>query len=331
MIIANSSVNVNSKDAKGYSALHYAAQYGNLEIYTFLTKYGWIYQCSKYRKVTPLMMACKYAKQEIVQEILENNHDPMVNCRRDNGLTPLMVACMKGDPKIVEMLLKYGVDTNIKTPTNTSAFYLWAKHPTTDSSLSSVEWMKLLLKYSEDQNIDEKFDKTESTALHAACLNSNIEVLRLLFSMGADHTIQNKNNETALDWAGMSNNNRIFLRVIQKFVPLTVKNSKDEQDKLFNRESGTYGLSLLTRLVLNGMLKVAKLMFNSNVNVNYQHSDDGGTVLHKAIKHGNKKAIGFALFIGWDKNLKDNNGDSFASLSQLPEYEYLKNIESKVN
>jgi ankyrin repeat protein len=40
MIVANSSINLNAKDIHGYNALHYAAQYGSLEVYTFLEKYG---------------------------------------------------------------------------------------------------------------------------------------------------------------------------------------------------------------------------------------------------------------------------------------------------
>lgn len=40
MVVANSTVNKNAKDVKGMNALHYAAIYGNLEIFKFLHKYG---------------------------------------------------------------------------------------------------------------------------------------------------------------------------------------------------------------------------------------------------------------------------------------------------
>jgi ankyrin repeat protein len=118
-----------------------------------------------------------------------------------------------------------------------------------------------------------------------------------LLTLGADHTIRNKNDETALDLAALSDNSRVFMRVVQKFINFN-SNNPDQINELFDYENKCNGMTLLTRLVLRGKFKLAKLLFNSKVNVNYQHKADGDTVLHKCIKSGDKKAIGFALYIG---------------------------------
>lgn len=192
-----------------------------------------------------------------------------------------------------------------------------------------AECLYHLLKF-EDIDINEKWDNSESTPLMAAWLNARIDAIKLLTYKGADHTLRNRNDDTALDWAAMSENTRAFLRIIQKFVKLNNKENSEEFNALFNHENKVWGLTLLTRLVLDGKYKVAKLLFNSKVNVNYQHSRDGDSVLHKAIKSGNKKAIGFWLYIGWNKDLANHKGDSFNSFLAQPEYEFLKKIQAKV-
>ena len=163
-----------------------------------------------------------------------------------------------------------------------------------------------------------------------ACLHAKIDAIKLLNIKGADHTLRNRNDETALDWAALSDNTRAFLRMLQKFVTLNQKDNVEKFNEIFNYENKVWGLTLLTRLVLENKYKVAKLLFNSKVNVNYQHIKDGETVLHKAIKNGNKKAIGFCLYIGWNKELKNNKGESFKIFSENPEYDYLNKIEEKV-
>jgi hypothetical protein len=95
----------------------------------------------------------------------------------------------------------------------------------------------------------------------------------------------------------LSDNNRAFLRIVQKFGVLNGGPPTEELHNLFNYENKISGLTLLTRLVLSHKFKTAKMLFNSQVNVNYQHSGDGETVLHKTIRSGDKKAIGFAIYI----------------------------------
>mmetsp|Transcript_12054 Transcript_12054/g.12067 ORF Transcript_12054/g.12067 Transcript_12054/m.12067 type:complete len:87 (-) Transcript_12054:549-809(-) len=86
--------------------------------------------------------------------------------------------------------------------------------------------------------------------------------------------------------------------MIEKTIKLNQNENVDEFNSIFNYENKVCGLTLLTRLILDGKLKVAKILYNSKIKVDYQHSADGDTALHKAIKAKNKKAIGFCLYIG---------------------------------
>ena len=322
MIVANTTINLNAKDANGWNALHYAAQFAGFGIFRFLMKYGCPFQMSKMNKVSPLHVAWKHENEAVVEYILSETDSPMIDHPRDNGLTALMYACMKGNAKIVKLLMKHGADPTVKTPNNSTALYFAAKS-------GSAECIYSVLK-NENVNINERWDKSESTPLLAACLSGSVDAVKVLLYQGADHTIRNKNDENALDCAALSDNNRIFLRMIQKFITLNEKEDKTETNKLFNYENKVWGLTLLARLVLEHKFKVAKLLFNSKVQVDYQHSADGDSVLHKAIKKGDKKAIGFCIFIGCDKDLKNNDGDSFNSLAQDPKNEYLKEVERRV-
>lgn len=128
MIVANSSINLNTKDIYGDNALHYAAAYGHLKIYRFLYKYGCPYVCALPSKNSPLTSACKGRHYDIVEEILEHNDMPMVDHQKNNGLTAMMIACKNGDANIVDHLLYREADPLIKTPQNVSAFYLACKH-----------------------------------------------------------------------------------------------------------------------------------------------------------------------------------------------------------
>lgn len=116
MVVANPTLNLNYKDAHGFNALHYAAQYGYPPIFKFLYRYGWRYQWAKDSKIMPLHLACKHKNTEIVKFILENIDDPMINRQRDNGLTPLMYTCISGDKDILKLLIEKGADPYLKTP-----------------------------------------------------------------------------------------------------------------------------------------------------------------------------------------------------------------------
>lgn len=280
MVVANSTVNKNAKDVKGMNALHYAAIYGNLEIFKFLHKYGWFYYASKVTKATPLHLAWKYQHVDIVRFIIGTIGDAYIDTKRDNGLTPLMIAWINGNYELVELLLEKGADPLIKSPHNTSALYYSAKQ-------GNLEILKLICKNS-SVDINEKFGPSESTALQIACLNSNFNTMKYLMLKGADIKIRNKNDEDVLDSAALSDSNRVFIRIAPKFVTFNAGKQSEEWDRVFNYENKVCGLTLLTRLVLLGKFKVAKMLFNSGIDVNYQHSSDGSTVLHKAMEAHNK-------------------------------------------
>jgi ankyrin repeat protein len=273
--------------------LQYAAEYGSLDIFKFLSKYGWPYQCAVKSKVSPLHLAWKKRHHEIVNHILNEIDTPLINFQRDNGLTGLMYSSIIGDLKTIKLLVNNGAYITIKTQNNTTALYLVAKH-------GHAQVVYHILRY-EGVDVNEKWDNSESTPLHAACLSGKIDVIRVLLHKGADCKIRNKNDENALDCAAKSDNTHVLLRIVQKFINDDHENS-EQFNEIFNYENKINGLTLLTRLVLDNNFKVAKLLFNSKVQVDYQHSKDGDTVLHKCIKMGGKKAIGFWLFINCDKN-----------------------------
>lgn len=95
---------IHSKDEHDYTALHFAASEGHLEIVEFLlplvadpnprTSDGW----------TPLHNACKWNHVEVAHLLIQNDAD--INATSDGNVTPLHVAAgSKGAAKLLVLLL----------------------------------------------------------------------------------------------------------------------------------------------------------------------------------------------------------------------------------
>jgi len=137
-----------------------------------------------------LRNAALQGNMEGVRQALDNGAD--ANDTGQQGQTALMLAAYNGHSEIVELLLNKGAKVRAVDANDRNAL-MYA------STGSFPETVKLLLEH------DPMLDRTDNgegfTALMFAAAEGNTEVARLLLEAGADPTIKDADEDTALDFA----------------------------------------------------------------------------------------------------------------------------------
>lgn len=98
----------NTKDSNGWTALHYACQFGDMESVKILTDTGAYIDTYSNNKRIPLHLAANMNYPEIVKYLLEKKSNP--NYKDELGCTPMHLAAKQGNTKCIEYLLFYGAD-----------------------------------------------------------------------------------------------------------------------------------------------------------------------------------------------------------------------------
>lgn len=167
-------VDLNSGQADGMTALHWAVQKNQPEIAKVLLKAGANANATNRYGITPLWLACQNGNGAIVEMLLEagaDHHD-----RRRGGETVLMTASRVGDIKSVEALLARGADVNAKEDRDQTAV-MWA------AAEGHAEIVELLIKAGADFRtpLDGGF-----TPLFFAIREGRSGVVKVLLKAGAD-------------------------------------------------------------------------------------------------------------------------------------------------
>jgi len=120
------------------------------------------------------------------------------------GQTPFLSAALAGDVTIMKMLLEYGADPNIHTfegtsPLMAAAGVNWVVAQTfTEGEEQLLEAVKLCYELGNDVN---QANSMGITALMGAANRGSDDIIRWLVDKGADLTVLDNENRSALDWA----------------------------------------------------------------------------------------------------------------------------------
>jgi ankyrin repeat protein len=111
--------------ADGYSALHVACLFGEIEIAEYLLSHGAIVNrhADNASKATPLHIAACYRDEAVAARLLRLllQNGAELNARQDGGLTALHHAVARGSVKLSEVLIQAGADPFLKDDHKRSA------------------------------------------------------------------------------------------------------------------------------------------------------------------------------------------------------------------
>lgn len=103
-------ININGRNSKGSTPLHFAAFYSNSTMVELLVAHGSAIDAENNEGLTPLYFSVQEGKRKVVEFLLSRGAE--INTKAKNGWTPLHVAASKGHKAIVELLMNRSADVN---------------------------------------------------------------------------------------------------------------------------------------------------------------------------------------------------------------------------
>ena len=169
-----------------------------------------------------------------------------------------------------------------------------------------------LTKYEFTSFINQK-NKSGFTALHYACYNGNIKIIKLLVDNGADINITNNNGLNILHLAAQGNQSTVIYYFIHKY-----KMNINSSDKLGNT-------CLHWACFYNNDKVLNFLLLCDKININAKNKN-GFTPLHFCVLGKNSRAIKKLITCGGDISIKNNENQTCLSLSIKKNYKEIKDI-----
>ncbi|XP_065344909.1 ankyrin-3-like [Cloeon dipterum] len=258
--LLKSGTEVDLKDKKGWTALHYAARYNQVpEIVEMLLDHGAdVNLCDKYGRTALSIVASDNPVPKLFEKLLDKGAD--LNFENVVGMTPLHLVARRRNPALLQNLIDHGAEVNLQNRIGWSALHFAAEK-------GLHEMVQKLL----DNHADVNLQRQDGwTALHITTLMGFPELTKKLLENGADVNVQNKNGWTALHIA-TNKNNKLMVQLLldhgadvnlqtncgQTAFQLAVKRNHLELAKLLlRRQNGSINMPLLRfKNVMTKMIK----------------------------------------------------------------------------
>ncbi|XP_077062191.1 ankyrin 3b isoform X40 [Siphateles boraxobius] len=268
---------VNRTTESGFTPLHIAAHYGNINVATLLLNRGAAVDFKARNDITPLHVASKRGNANMVRLLLERG--ARIDARTKDGLTPLHCGARSGHEQVVEMLLDRRAPILSKTKNGLSPLHM----ATQGDHLNCVQ---LLLHH--DVPVD---DVTNDylTALHVAAHCGHYKVAKVLVDKRANPNAKALNGFTPLHIA--CKKNRI------KVMELLLKHGASIQAVT---ESG---LTPIHVAAFMGHENIVTQLTNHGASPNTMNVR-GETALHMAARAGQANVVKFLVVNGADVDAK---------------------------
>jgi len=302
---------LDGRDPRGYTAVHCAAEAGNLPMLELLLDYGarLDLDADENKLSLPVMIAMQAKQYDAAKLLREFGADVSAEAAAAYGdlaalkeivgnkpsaateqnaikRTPLHTAAMFGHKEIAEYLLDAGVDPAQVDVEGNSPLFIAALH-------NNGEVVKLFVERGAD--IGQRIFATGDSILHIKAKNGDRELVPLLLSLGADINAKRKDGFTPL---------HVAVQAAQKDMAAFLI---DNGAVVFSTDNK--GRTPLHVAAEAGLADMVELLCDTGATV--ENGDKlGWTALHVAAREARKDAVARLVERGADVNARNKRGES---------------------
>ncbi|TRY86859.1 hypothetical protein DNTS_002552, partial [Danionella cerebrum] len=248
----------------GFTPLHIAAHYGNMNVATLLLNRGAAVDFKARNDITPLHVASKRGNANMVRLLLERGG--RIDARTKNGLSPLHMATQGDHLNCVQLLLHHEVPVDDVTND-----YLTALHVAAHCGHYKVAKVLVDKKANPNAKALNGF-----TPLHIACKKNRIKVMELLLKHGASIQAVTESGLTPIHVAAFMGHENIVTQLTNHGASPNTMNVRGET-----------ALHMAARA---GQANVVKFLVANGADVNARAKDDQ-TPLHISSRLGKADII----------------------------------------
>ncbi|XP_062278125.1 inversin isoform X2 [Scomber scombrus] len=212
-ILLKAGASVNKTDHSQRTALHLAAQKGNLRFLKLLLsrRANWLQK--DLEEMTPLHLATRHPSQKALALLLKHIGPGEVDTQDKNKQTALHWSAFYNRPEHVRLLIKH--DSNIGIPDSEGKIPLhWAAHSQEPSATQTV---RCILEAAPTESLLNWQDYEGRTPLHFAVADGNEAVVEVLTSYeGCNVTAYDNLFRTPLHWAALLGHARIVHLLLER-------------------------------------------------------------------------------------------------------------------
>jgi ankyrin repeat protein len=305
LLLRERGVDVNARDKKGWTSLHWAAFNGRVEVAQVLL------DCFANTKLetdegdTALHIVSRgvYDSEEqgvgTARLLLERGMD--VNARRKDGWTTLHWAAFKGRVEVAQVLLDHGANTKLETDEGETALHVVSRG-VYDSQEQGVSTALLLRERGVDVNAR---DKKGWTSLHWAAFNGRVEVAQVLLDCFANTKLETDEGDTALHIVsrGVYDSEEQGVGTARLLLERGMDVNARRKD----------GWTTLHWAAFKGRVEVAQVLLDHGANTKFE-TDEGETALHvvsRGVYDSQEQGVSTVLLLlkrGVDVNALDKKG-----------------------
>ncbi|CAF0819087.1 unnamed protein product [Rotaria sordida] len=293
---------VNCTTKSGFTPLHIAAHYGNLEVAQLLITRGADVNYAASQNITPLHVASKWGKENIVKLLLEKG--AQIDAKTKDGLTPLHCAARSGHDQVVDLLLESGAPFGAKTKNGLSALHMAAQGDHVDAARILLYYKSTLVddvssdylsalhvashcgNYNVAKLLCERRADVNAKALngfsclHIACKKNRLKLVELLIANDADIEARTESGLTSLHVAAFVGSHDIVIYLLQHGADIDAVTIRGETP-----------LHLATR---NNQVEIVQTLLHYGATVDAK-AKEAQTCLHLATRLGNIEIVNLLL------------------------------------